>query len=195
MASVRLMKTTINCAHTSTSRGGMRRERTFLLFDTVRTPTIGENSMTTGLYLGKFAPLHKGHEHVIQLAIEECDHVIVLIYPTDVIAIPVDERVDWIRELYPSVEVLIAWEGPRATGYTDHMKALHEKYVHDRVNGRNIDRFYSSEPYGKHMAGGLDAVDCRVDPDRETVPVSGTKVRNDPEGNREYVSPLVYRDL
>lgn len=38
------------------------------------------NSVTVGLARGKFAPLHRGHQHVIETALREMDHVIVVIY-------------------------------------------------------------------------------------------------------------------
>ena len=43
----------------------------------------GGLEMTTGLALGRFAPLHKGHQMMIELAIQEMEHVIVLIFQTD----------------------------------------------------------------------------------------------------------------
>lgn len=59
--------------------------------------------MTTGLTLGKFAPLHPGHQLVIGTALAEMDHVIVVIYQaTAVTSIPLHVRAGWIRELYPS---------------------------------------------------------------------------------------------
>ena len=36
--------------------------------------------MRTGLVLGKFAPLHKGHQLLIDTAVEENEKVIVMIY-------------------------------------------------------------------------------------------------------------------
>lgn len=152
--------------------------------------------MTTGLYLGKFAPLHKGHEYMIQTALDECDTVIVLIYDTpDVIDIPVTKRADWIRRLYPETEVIIAWTGPEGTGQTKEKKQAHEEYVISRLNGRNIDKFYSSEFYGEHMSDALNAEDRRIDPNRNTVSISGTQIRNNPYENKEYVSDSVYKDL
>lgn len=55
----------------------------------------------TGLTLGKFAPLHKGHQYMIETALQEMDEVYVLIYDTPVIPIPLSIRAGWIREMYP----------------------------------------------------------------------------------------------
>lgn len=157
--------------------------------------------MTTGLYLGKFAPLHKGHQHCIETALDEVDELFVLIYDEpDVTDIPLVTRSRWLRDLYPQVEVLEAWTAPTELGYTDHIKAKHERYVLRKLGGQNIDMFFSSEPYGEHMSSALDAEDCRVDEERETVPISATNIRAAfDEGNtrpiREYVSDRVWRDL
>lgn len=150
----------------------------------------------TGLYLGKFAPFHEGHQYVVETALDEVDGLIVLIYDEpEVTDTPVTTRAAWIEELYPSVEVIIAWTGPTGTGYSDEMKRKHEKYIIDRLGGWNITHFYSSERYGDHISDALNAEDCRVDPDREEVPISGTAIRNNPYENREYVHPRVYFDI
>lgn len=152
--------------------------------------------MTTGLYLGKYAPLHKGHQYVIEAALKEVDELIVVVYDSPhVTDTPLCVRADWIRDIYSTVEVIEGTDAPTETGYTDHMKAIHEKYIADIVDGRNISHFYSSEPYGKHMSEGLDAVDRRIDPQRETVPISATEIRNDLEGNCEFLSDVVYEYL
>jgi len=153
--------------------------------------------MTTGLYLGKFAPLHKGHQYMIETALDEVDKLYIIIYDEpDVTDIPLATRTQWIRDLYPSVTVIQAWNGPDESGYTEAIKNAHEQYVAALLPDEiTIDKYYSSEPYGKHMSEFFDATDRRVDPNRETVPISGTKVRKNPYENREFVSDRVYRDL
>ena len=46
----------------------------------------------TGLTLGKFAPLHKGHQYLIETALAEMDEVVVMIYATEVTDIPLNVR-------------------------------------------------------------------------------------------------------
>jgi len=49
------------------------------------------NNQKTGVTLGKYAPFHKGHEYVISTALNEMDHVIVMIYnASDVTDIPTE---------------------------------------------------------------------------------------------------------
>jgi HTH-type transcriptional repressor of NAD biosynthesis genes len=149
-----------------------------------------------GLTLGKFAPLHKGHQYMIETALEEMDEVIVIIYDCpETISIPLHIRADWIRRLYPETDVIEAWDGPKETGYTAEIMKAQEDYVLGLLGGRKVTHFYSSEPYGEHMSVALNAVNRQVDLQRLTVPVSGTAVRNAPYENRHYLNPIVYRDL
>ncbi|WP_042197200.1 AAA family ATPase [Paenibacillus camerounensis] len=150
---------------------------------------------TLGLTLGKFAPLHKGHQYMIETALQEVDELIVVIYETAVSPIPLHIRAGWIRKLYPSVRVIEAWDGP--DGYSDDREheIREEQYILGLLKGEQVTCFYSSEFYGMHMSIALGAADRRVDEAREKVPVSATMVRSDPYKYKDYVSDLVYRDL
>ena len=150
----------------------------------------------TGFTLGKFAPLHKGHQLLIETALAECEEVIVLIYETRVIDVPLATRANWIRKLYPQVKVIEGpWDGPEGHSSERAHEKMHEDYCRILLDGAKVDAFYSSEFYGAHMAKALGAADRRVDEARLTVPVSGTAVRLDPFAMKEFVDPLVYRDL
>lgn len=72
---------------------------------------------TVGLFLGKLSPLHKGHQSMIEIALKECQKVIVIIYDSpETTKIPLSVRAGWVREIYPTVEVLEAWDGPTEVG-------------------------------------------------------------------------------
>jgi len=150
---------------------------------------------TLGLTLGKFAPLHKGHQYMIETALQEVDELIVVIYETTVSPIPLHIRANWIRKLYPQVRVIEAWDGP--DGYSDDRahEIREEQYILGLLNGEQVTHFYSSEFYGEHMSLALGAVDRRVDEARKLVPISATMVRSNPYKYREFVSDIVYRDL
>ena len=69
----------------------------------VATPT--PVTKTRGLTLGKFAPLHKGHQLVIETALSEMDEVVAIIYDCpDTTDVPLTVRANWIRDLYPNVQ-------------------------------------------------------------------------------------------
>jgi NadR type nicotinamide-nucleotide adenylyltransferase len=149
-----------------------------------------------GLTLGKFAPLHKGHQFLIETALAEVDDLTVIIYDCpETTPVPLSVRADWLRRLYPSVQVVEAWDGPLEVGDTPEIRRMHEDYVLERLKIRNVTHFYSSEFYGEHMSRALGAVNRVVDAARATVPISATQIRADPLAARAFLDPLVYRDL
>ncbi len=154
------------------------------------------SGQTWGLTLGKFAPLHQGHQRLIETAMEETDRVTVLIYHSpEFTNVPLNVRSQWIRDLYPSVEVIEAWDGPMQVGNTPEIKRMHEDYILKMLGGRKITHFYSSEFYGDHVSAALGAANRLVDPDRAVLRVSGTLIRQNPYRHREFMDPRVYRDL
>ncbi|MEK5161072.1 AAA family ATPase [Paenibacillus sp. FSL R5-0527] len=150
---------------------------------------------TLGLTLGKFAPLHKGHQFMIETALQEVDELIVVIYETDVTPIPLHIRAGWIRKLYPAVRVIEAWDGPDGYSNDREHEIREEQYILGLLDGEQVTHFYSSEFYGEHMSVALGAVDRRVDEARREVPISATMIRSDPYKYREFISDVVYRDL
>ncbi|MCB0211483.1 MAG: AAA family ATPase [Anaerolineae bacterium] len=149
-----------------------------------------------GLTLGKFAPLHQGHQHLIETALAEMDELLVIIYDSpEVTHVPLNVRANWIRTLYPQAEVIEAWDGPTEVGASSQIKKKHEDYILNRLKVRGITHFYSSEFYGEHMSIALNAVNRMVDYNREIVPTSGTAIRQNAFALRHYLHPTVYRDL
>ncbi len=152
--------------------------------------------MTRGLTLGKYAPLHRGHQLVIDTAFAEMDEVIVVIYDCpETTAVPLTVRANWLRTLYPAAQVIEAWDGPTDVGNTPEIKRAHETYLLHRLKLQKITHFYSSEFYGEHVSAAFGAVNRRVDPERRLAPVSGTLIRDHPFAYRQYLEPVVYRDL
>jgi cytidyltransferase-like protein len=152
---------------------------------------------TTGLTIGKFAPLHKGHQFLLERALEKCDHLIVLVYDVpELTKVPVETRTDWIRRLYPEVEVINAGVGPKETGDSPEVNRLHIDYVRSKLPlGAKIDSVFSSENYGRYLAEALGAENVMVDKARVSVPISAGVIRRNPEEYRDYVEDFVYEDI
>lgn len=151
---------------------------------------------SVGMTLGKFAPLHRGHQFLIETALSEVDHLIVVVYEAKrTIDVPLSVRAGWIRKLYPAAEVLEAAGAPEETGADPRIRALHEEFIASFLAGRRIDAFYSSEPYGEWVSRLLGCADRRVDPLRKAVPVSGTRIRGAPQDHCRYLHDLVRADL
>ena len=150
--------------------------------------------MIVGLTLGKFAPLHAGHQRLLEHAMSHVDHLICVVYAApDTTTVPTTVRAGWIRHLYPSIEVIEAWDGPTEVGDTSDIKKAHEQYIAHLLRGRRVDKFFCSEFYGEHMSKALNAQDCRMT--RAEDSISGTKIRRDVYNMRKHIDPFVYKDL
>ena len=152
--------------------------------------------MLRGLTLGKYAPLHMGHQYVIDTALAETDEVTVIIYNApETTNVPLEVRANWIRTLYPQIHLITAWDGPTEVGDTYEIKRMHENYIIHTLGIRGITHFYSSEFYGEHMSIALGAVNRQVDAERKQFPVSGRLIRENPIGFKQYIHPMVFEDL
>jgi NadR type nicotinamide-nucleotide adenylyltransferase len=151
--------------------------------------------MSTGLTLGKYAPLHKGHEKIFEWMIAENEQNIVIIYDSNVTEIPLPIRSNWIKTLYPSMKVIEAWDGPKRNTDIHAYEKAEENYVKGLLKGTKIDSFYSSEYYGKHISEALGCKDVRFDEKRKNVSISASEIRNDPFANRMFMDDIVYADI
>jgi len=149
-----------------------------------------------GLTLGKFSILHKGHQYMIETALHEMDELFVLIYDSpSATNIPLNVRANWIRTLYPSAKVIEGWNAPEDEGYTEEIIKIQNDYITGMMGDRKITHFYSSEPYGDHVSKALNAINRTVDIKREEVCISASKAQSNPYEYREFIDPIVYRDL
>ena len=148
-----------------------------------------------GLTLGKYAPLHKGHQYIFETALQEVDELIVLIYETSVVNIPLQIRSNWIKQLYPQIKVIECWDGPEGYSTDRDFEIEQENYIIQKLNGQKITHFYSSEFYGEHVSKALNAVDRRIDESRTKINISATQIRTNPYKYRDYIPDIVYRDL
>lgn len=148
-----------------------------------------------GFTIGKFAPFHKGHQYLIETALKEMEDVYVVIYDTDVIDIPVEERAKWIEELYPSVNVIYAYNSPKEYGLDDRSVNIQMKYLSNLIKNIPVTHFYSSEPYGEKVAEYLNIENRIVDKERKCVPISATSIRKDYTENRQYMENIVFERI
>lgn len=148
-----------------------------------------------GFTIGKFAPLHKGHQFLIETAIKEMDKFYIVVYETDLIDIDIKKRANWIKKLYPQVEILIAKNPPEQYGLDKESVEIQMKYLTKILGNIKTTHFYSSEPYGKYVAEYLNIIDRRVDNDKKIIPISSTIIRDNLEKNKELLSEIVYKDL
>jgi len=152
--------------------------------------------MTKGFTLGKFAPLHKGHQFLIESALQQVEQLIIVVYACEELPnCSLQTRINWITHLYPTVQVIAAPDGPKEVGYSIEITQKHDAYLMQLLKGQYFDCFFSSEPYGEHVSRAFNCKDIRVDQARIHVPISGTQVRSNVNMCAEFLSPLVFNSL
>jgi HTH-type transcriptional repressor of NAD biosynthesis genes len=172
-----------------------------------------------GLVVGKFAPLHRGHELLIGRALAECDEVVLISYQNpELPGYPAALREQWLTALFPTARVLVLTEErlrriippgvPPVRLPPNDAPEIEDRrfcgWVCQRVLGVTVDTVFSSEDYGDGFARDLTAyfrerqpdaptvMHVMVDRARQQVPVSGTLLRADVHAHRHWLSPQVY---
>jgi len=171
--------------------------------------TVSEKRFKRGLVVGKFCPLHFGHESVIQRALDDCSTVYVISYSQpELEGCEPYKRRQWLAERFPQVRALVVegsddFEVPA----NDDNAGRHRRFVgrlcRDQL-GATVDAVFTSEDYGDGFAQELttffredsadhpEVVHVNVDAGRKKWPVSGTMLRKEIHGHRDYLAPEVY---
>lgn len=148
-----------------------------------------------GFTIGKFAPLPKGHQLLIETAIKEMDEVYCVVYDTEIIDINVEQRAKWIKKLYPNVNIIFAYDSPKQYGLDDESVNIQMEYLSSLINGIPVTHFYSSEVYGEKVANYLKIENRIVDLERKNIPINATEIRKNYNENKEYIENFILLDL
>lgn len=148
-----------------------------------------------GFTIGKFAPLHKGHEFLIETALNEMDEMYVVIYDTDKTNIDIKKRANWISKLYPSVKVLYAYDSPKQYGLDKESVTIQMNYLSNIIKDIPVTHFYSNEKYGEKVSEYLNIINRNVDITKNKIPVSGTVLRENLEDNKKYLEDFIYKEI
>ncbi|MBR0428048.1 MAG: adenylyltransferase/cytidyltransferase family protein [Clostridia bacterium] len=148
-----------------------------------------------GFTIGKFAPLHKGHQFLIETAMKEMDEFYIVVYDTDLIKNSVQERADWIKKLYPKANIIYAFNSPKQYGLDKESVNIQMNYLSKLIKDVPVTHFYSSEPYGEKVAEFLNIENRIVDKERTSFPVSASKIRTDSNSNSQYLEEFVYKEF
>lgn len=179
------------------------------------TPRFGR-----GLVVGKFAPLHLGHEHLVQTAMAQCHELVIISYslPEPDGCAP-HRRERWLRMRFPACRILVAtpervhaWqrEGKAvmsmpANNAPDDQHRLFVAQLCLEVLGTTVDAVFTSEAYGDGFAhlltreftarGAGTVAHVEVDRARRQFPVSGSALRADLHRLRHFLAPDVHADF
>lgn len=166
-----------------------------------------------GLIVGKFAPLHLGHEWLIAQAAAQCDKLLILSYTKPEFArCEVQARQHWLTQRFPEHDVLViddSWLSTVCksrhieTQLIPHNEECDAKQQHflawllAHVVQLKPDALFCSEAYGPPTAAVLSRAlghkvqAVIVDLDRQTLPISASRIRQDPHGLSHWMAPVV----
>ena len=169
-----------------------------------------------GLVVGKFSPLHLGHELLIREALAQCEQLYLLSYSLpELPGCEAPRRERWLQARFADVPALVvtpasiqAWRGEGKVlpdlphnEAPDHQQRQFVAELCQVVLGTTVDAVFTSESYGDGFAAHLAACfghpvqHVCVDQARSAVPTSGTRLREDPHGLKGFLAPPVYADF
>lgn len=156
-----------------------------------------------GLIVGKFCPLHHGHEHAIRTMLAACEKGFILSYTNpDFPGCEPAKRRRWLAQLFPQARCLVldAAEAPANDADDLTQRQFVARICRERLQ-TTVDAVFTSEDYGEGFAQelarqfGHPVRHISIDLPRLTHPVSGTKLRADIHAHRQHLSPVVYADF
>jgi NadR type nicotinamide-nucleotide adenylyltransferase len=145
-----------------------------------------------GLVVGKFCPLHLGHEYVINTALTQSERVVIISYTSEKYY-PAAHRRLWLSDRFGDRAIILV---PEAGFPVDDAPAIeHREYCYQLLKsfGLSPDAVFGSEDYIPGFAAYLFADPVVVDIDRLRHPVSGTDIREKRVSLSDWVDPMVAR--
>lgn len=164
-----------------------------------------------GLVVGKFCPLHKGHEDLLNAATTRSDKLFVISYTKpEFPGYGPDKREVWLKKIYPRAEILVLNDdlSHKILGHyipdNDADEIIHRDYCARICRDyfkMEPDAVFTCESYGDGFADYLskffkkDVRHILVGELRTQNSVSGTKVRANIHAFKDNLSPFIYADF
>jgi NadR type nicotinamide-nucleotide adenylyltransferase len=147
--------------------------------------------MATGLILGKFLPPTRGHQYLVDFALNWVEDLTVIVGPLAAEPIPGVLRHQWMAEMFPRARVVhLTDENPQYPHeHTDFWRIWHDSIR--KFIPQGPDYVFASEDYGFRLAEVLGGRFIPVDLNRELVPISGTAVREHPMAHWDHLPEVV----
>ncbi|MFE4112306.1 AAA family ATPase [Kosakonia sp. YIM B13611] len=169
------------------------------------------NRFASGLIVGKFAPLHCGHERLINAALDQCERLWIVSYSQpELPGCEPEKRERWLRARFPQCDILVltpqrlADAGLRAPPHNDADGDLHRHYMADiclQILHCQPQAVFTAEDYGDGFARVLTerfsspVTHVRLQREQGDQAPSGTLIRSDVHRWRQMLAPVVYRDF
>lgn len=146
---------------------------------------------TIGMVLGKFMPIHQGHVHLISFAQHFVDELYIVVGTLSSEPIDGKLRYEWVKRLFPTVHVLhLDKDLPQEPSEHPDFWNIWRTNL-QVILPCQIDYLMASENYGLPLAKELNAQFIPLDIQREAVPISATKIRENPFLYWEYLPVCV----
>lgn len=166
---------------------------------------------TAGLIVGKFSPLHEGHERLIHTALAACEKLLLLSYSRpEFNGYEAKKRQRWLQSRFPQAQIVVvtpqdalSW-GMGEMPYNEDDGDIHRHFVASLCLSKLQfipQAVFTAEDYGEGFAQVLSerfgSPVCHIRSERQYGPgaVSGTLLRSDIHGYRHLVAPPVYADF
>jgi HTH-type transcriptional regulator, transcriptional repressor of NAD biosynthesis genes len=146
----------------------------------------------TGLIVGRFNPPHLGHSFMIDWAAERCDTLVVFVNTRHGEAVPGELRAGWLGDLHPHVRVIEVRHDLDTNWDDEELWAKWMALFRSRwplATGPHA--VFSSDGYVSEIARRFGVDSVSVDPERATVPISATMIREHPGEHVHRVAPPV----
>lgn len=168
-------------------------------------------SYASGLVVGKFAPLHSGHEALINAALEQCETVFIISYSVpEICGYEPEKRLHWLTMRFPQCRHLVLSPqlinsyGISQPPLNDADDDRHRHYVAtlcEDILHCQPQAVFTAEDYGDGFAivlsqrFGRPVAHVRLQRPLGPDAPSGARIRSDVHRYRKMMSPEVYRSF
>ena len=159
--------------------------------------------MIRGLVVGKFAPLHSGHQFLISTARSQCHDLLILSYTSRQFpGCNAMNRRRWLEREFPDAHVVVLDETEDIPD-DDSSDETQRNFAANKLLELNFipTHVFSSEEYGPGFAVYLTdyfhqpVIHVSVDQSRVNQPISATHIRENVHHNRHWLPGHVYADF
>ena len=159
-----------------------------------------------GVIVGRFSPIHIGHEQLINEALKDCRQVVVIVTADNIskeTSYSLDYRIHLVNKVYSSeiknnrlIVVPFVSNQKLDTNYGDEIFRLVKNSVHKEADyiiygsDKNIEKCFSKDKINKLFCNKID---------RNLIPISATMIRkmlknNDKENLEKYLNICVLEE-
>lgn len=145
----------------------------------------------SGVVIGKFMPLHKGHLHMLEFAKNSCKKLTILVDHLVGETIPVDKRVEILKESFPDANITIkpmSKKMPQAPSEHSLFWNIWKEEIASQTPD-DLDVIVGAMDYIKDLSKLLMIDFLMIDKQRNFVPISATQIRENPLKNWDFLAP------